>query len=256
MFETFETFYENYELLLESNKRFNVEPIIVKRGVSTDWMNAFLKAIKIVPQTAIPTVFGNFATYQQSTGRKIDTLHATNFYGVTVDSSSVDVPKELVPQEIIDHKIEIGWLDPRVLELTKSINIPDVNLDMSIVVMGVNCRKFKGNSDIKNRKDSVNERETESKGYPYFLNTTLSGVVFHEMGHVFSNRNRISTSSTWKTLSQKWYHETKIGVLKSENEAWAEAFSNYFDKKGEDLPDYIYEHVKTEINKKRITYKF
>lgn len=228
------------------------ETIILKRGLSKDWLSAIDKYLQIVPKKAIPTAIMNFTSLNKTLGRDIfagdsGAINRKSKFGVSIASGSIKIPKENVPKDLINKMIEAKWLNPRVYEVAKEITVHEHLLDESAQVIAVNSSSYPTNKDIvdkKNNIDTVFEWKNKTK---YCLNKTLEGVLVHELGHVYNNRKYISNSPKWINVWEQWKKENNLGVLKDKSEAFSEAFSNYFVENGKDLPKYVNEYLKENI---------
>jgi hypothetical protein len=73
------------------------------------------------------------------------------------------------------------------------------------------------------------------------------------MGHIYADKKGIPEG--FASDAERWLKESKCDMLKSTNEAWAEAWGAYHTK-NPDLPDYIAEYVEkatnTPVNKQSI----
>lgn len=224
------------------------ETIILKRGLSKDWLTSLNKYIALVPKEAVPTTIGNFASFKKVTNRKLQTNNEKLKYGVTVTGSSISIPKEIVPQDIIKKKRDAGWLNERVFEIAKEIRIEDQFTNQSIQSVGLNSKVFKTKQEIFDRKNKVNDLYEKQKGNKWFLNLTLEGVLVHELGHVFSNRTYIDSSTEWKDIWYLWKKDCNLGLMHySESEAFSEAFSNYYVEQGKDLPTYVKTFIENKV---------
>lgn len=237
--KTFEDF-----TFIPFNERVNFFAMI---KINMEWENTINEALKIVPKDAIPTVICNFSQYPNITGRKdIINSKTRNNYGVTVQSYDIKVPKEFMTDEIIEAMKKMNFYNPHTLEVSETFNLFDSILDKSIQVVGYNSSKYKKLSDITENKEKIDELYKEKTGSYYFFNKNGKATIYHELGHVFMNRQlkNIPDSPDWKFLCIKWYNECKKDIIKIPSEAFPEAFADYFTNNGDRLPDYIKEYIK------------
>jgi len=209
-------------------------------GINKEWEKVILDAINNIPEDAKPTVVTNFTRFKSVTGRKdIFNKNTTNNYGVTIQSTSIELPKEYMTDEIKDAIKEKGYYNDRVMEISKTFKIYDFLLYNSIQVVGFNCNTYKTLDEVSTRKEMVDKIYLEQKGAEYFFNKTGRLTIYHEFGHVYNNRMHISDSSDWKFATTKWYNECRKDIIKNPSEAYSEAFADYYGNNGARLPEYI-----------------
>jgi hypothetical protein len=183
------------------------------KGFSLDHANASLRALESIPSKAIPDALGNGKAFQDFTksalGRK-----ANQWYGISVEYP--DLYKE--GRSVLKFGEERGWFK----------------------VVGINSREYPTIESITIKKLQINETYNKKFGKNYFFNTNGELTHFHEYGHIYKKESYGQAFKTeWDQLSRKWYFEAKCDVLKSESEAFAEAFADYFGNDAKRLPEYI-----------------
>lgn len=228
------------------------ETIILKRGLSKDWLSAIDKYLQIVPKKAVPTAVMSFTSLKKTLGRDIfnngeKTIYRESKYGVALDQDSIKIPKENFPKEIADKMIELKWLNPRVYEIAKELTLLDKFTDQSINTVAFNSSDYPTNKELIVSKNKGDKFYESKYGIKYSLNHTIEGLIVHELGHVYNNRTKIANSYNWTNIWEQWKKENNLGVLKDKSEAFSEAFSNYFVENGKDLPKYINEYLKENI---------
>ena len=184
------------------------------KGYSLDHANASLRALETIPEKAIPDALGNGKAFADWTDRPLG-RKADQWYGVSIKYP--DLYKEG----------RIIW------------KFGEERVDYDIV--GINTRQF-SIKEITEKKIAYNEFYNKKFGRDYFLHTDGELTHFHEFGHVYQhNTYSEKFNEEWKWISKKWFNSAKFDVLKSENEAFAEAFADYYGNDSKLLPDYVKE---------------
>ncbi len=240
--------------------------LFIDKSVNKAWKEEITKWANILPEKSLPTlILGNQSAFNKSTGQKV------NFkgkYAVSLNRGDISMPKDLVPKHILDDLIKTGWLTEQLLEVKDYVHIPSKYFKTSMQVLAINSSEFKSPSDLSKKKLETNQKYKEKTGNNFHLNLSGEGTLVHEFGHIFYNRARISTND-WGQIHSKWMKEfdpesktylnrpknTILGGFASiedvnRSEAFAEAFSNYFTNEGKDLPNYVYDFIKTKVESK------
>ena len=232
---------KTFEAFFDAKKTTDFFAII---KINSEWEKVIKEAITKVPKEAIPTVICNFSQFGKVLNRKdIFTPQTKMNYGVTMSSSEINIPKEYLTPEIIDVMKSTGFYNERILEISDTFRLHDFMLNSSIQVVGFNTAVYKKISDIAERKEKIDNLYFEKNNEYYFFNKTGTLTIYHELGHVYNNRKRISSRIEWVSLSKKWYSECKKALLKNESEAFSEAFADYFSNNGDRLPNYIKDYL-------------
>ena len=103
-------------------------------------------------------------------------------------------------------------------------------------IIAVNTRNFKTLDSLTESKREYNEKYENLKGCRWHFNMEGKMTDFHECGHVYEKKYGLPTG--FIADAERWRKETKLGLLKSDREAWAEAYGAYYTHR-DDLPDYI-----------------
>ncbi len=106
---------------------------------------------------------------------------------------------------------------------------------------------YKTAEKISKAKVDGNKRyAAKYDGHTQFFNTDGKSTAFHEMGHVYADKKGIPDG--FADDAKRWYSESNCDMLKSTDEAWAEAWGAYHTR-NQELPDYIARYIEkaTEI---------
>ena len=172
-------------------------------------------ALNTLPDGVRPLSVTDYTTFKQgfgtqqwkvvSRGRK-----DANTYGVTVDT--------------------IG-----------SVNFGNGNLfpDGGVMV-GFNTRNFKNAAAIQTSKDTTNAAYKARTGNEWHFNKTGDSTYYHEIGHVYAKVKGIPDG--FSQASSKWHKESGCDILRSDSEAWAEAWAAYHTG-NTSLPGYIAQYI-------------
>lgn len=166
-------------------------------------------AISTLPDDSAPVLVTDLQKYTKVTGAPLGRAQ-NNAYAVTV------APYEINPSAV-------------------NINAPSIDGSGEAIV-AVNTRSFKSIDSLTKTKQEVNEKYVQRYGHGWHFNTDGAVTDFHECGHVYQNKYGLPTA--FGADAARWQRETGLGILKSTNEAWAEAYGAYYTHR-EDLPDYI-----------------
>ena len=176
---------------------------------TTERANNLNIAISTLPDDSAPVLVTDLQKYTKVTGAPLGRAQ-NNAYAVTV------APYEINPSAV-------------------GANAPLIEASGESVV-AVNTRSFKSIDSLTKTKQEVNEKYVQRYGHGWHFNTDGAVTDFHECGHVYQNKYGLPTA--FGADAARWQRETGLGILKSTNEAWAEAYGAYYTHR-EDLPDYI-----------------
>ncbi len=176
---------------------------------TTERANNLNMAISTLPDDSAPVLVTDLQKYTKVTGAPLGRAQ-NNAYAVTV-----------APYEINLSAV--------------NINAPSIDGSGEAIV-AVNTRSFKSIDSLTKTKQEVNEKYVQRYGHGWHFNTDGAVTDFHECGHVYQNKYGLPTA--FGADAARWQRETGLGILKSTNEAWAEAYGAYYTHR-EDLPDYI-----------------
>jgi hypothetical protein len=236
------------EYLVESESKYNNFFCFIQKVFTKEWVDSINEALENVPESAIPTVICNFSNIKQITKRAdLFNKYSVNNYGLTLNQNSIYLQIEYMSEDILNFYKEKGLYNERLFELKKDFILTDYMINESINVVAFNVNKYKKLVDITNRKQEIDLIYTNKNDHNYFFNKDGKLTIYHEFGHVYNNKKLISDKSEWKILCDKWYIEKEIDILKNYNEAFSEAFADYFGNNGEKLPDYINTFLKNNI---------
>ena len=176
---------------------------------TTERANNLNMAISTLPDDSAPVLVTDLQKYTKVTGAPLGRAQ-NNAYAVTV-----------APYEINLSAV--------------NINAPSIEGSGEAIV-ALNTRSFKSIDSLTKTKQEVNEKYVQRYGHGWHFNTDGAVTDFHECGHVYQNKYGLPTA--FGADAARWQRETGLGILKSTNEAWAEAYGAYYTHR-EDLPDYI-----------------
>jgi len=182
------------------------------RGWSNEHKTTMAEVLSTIPPQGRPNFVGSGAEFAKMWGHKL-TRKANQWYGVSLTHLDVNFKT--------------------LLEETNRM-------------VAINVRQFKTPDLITKAKVATQKRYREKFGRDYFYNTTGRLSHYHETGHTFDQR--FGMSNNWKQLTQRWYRDQPYDVLKSESEAWAEAWADYFGNGAKRIPDYIKKEIDERLN--------
>jgi len=183
------------------------------KGFGLDHANATLEALELIPKLAIPDAIGNGKAWSEYSGSDIG-RRAESWYGVSVNRSYI--------------------------QGSGKIDLESLRDGYDKYIVGINTRQYKTIDSITERKVYVQDYYRNKNGRDYFFNTDGRLTHFHEYGHVYDNRlGGISDRTEWSQIVTRWNYDTKVDVLKSKSEAFAEAFADYYGNGGARIPDYV-----------------
>jgi hypothetical protein len=180
-----------------------------------------------------------------------------------INKAIMTIPRDMRPDYIVDFDAlyKKGWMKKTKQsnnsfgvsltynEMAKDKKGKYHNIDSTIAFNS----KYNTFDKIQKKKEGFNKTVTN-----WYFNTKGEATAFHEIGHVFANSQGIDDE--FGQLAEKWYNDTKIGMLKpvekefggknsKYSEAFAEAYAGYFTK-NENLPKEINDYMEKLVNKK------
>jgi hypothetical protein len=204
-----------------------------KKILKSDFAEHIIDALYNVPKKAIPDIITDAAGYKSVLGRTIERPLRT-WYGVHVYQSDILINGNRIWSS------DLG-MSP------KGKNIMTVDKDRfntgDFCLVAFNIFYYKTIKELTNYKEKVEIIHNKRVNNGYSFNTDGKLVIYHEFGHVFDYRNNdLSDKQEWKDIRRKWHYEMKLDILKSESEAFAEGFADYFGNNGDKLPKYVKEY--------------
>ena len=166
-------------------------------------------AISTLPDGAAPVLVTDLQKYTKVTGAPLGRAQK-NGYAVTV------APYEIDPSAV--------GIDASRIEASGE------------TIVAFNTRNYKTIDNLTEAKRDLNERYSQRYGSRWHFNMDGATTAFHECGHVYQNKYGLPMG--FSADVNRWQRETGLGLLKSDSEAWAEAYGAYYTHR-EDLPDYI-----------------
>ena len=166
-------------------------------------------AISTLPDGAAPVLVTDLQKYTKVTGAPLGRAQK-NGYAVTV------APYEINPSAV--------GIDASRIEASGE------------TIVAFNTRNYKTIDNLTEAKRDLNERYSQRYGSRWHFNMDGAATAFHECGHVYQNKYGLPMG--FSADVNRWQRETGLGLLKSDSEAWAEAYGAYYTHR-EDLPDYI-----------------
>ena len=166
-------------------------------------------AISTLPDGAVPVLVTDLQKYTKVTGAPLGRAQK-NGYAVTV------APYEIDPSAV-------------------GVDAPRIEASGETIV-AFNTRNYKTLDSLTEAKRGFNERYSQRYGSRWHFNMDGAATDFHECGHVYQNKYGLPMG--FSADVERWQRETGLGLLKSDSEAWAEAYGAYYTHR-EDLPDYI-----------------
>ena len=86
-------------------------------------------------------------------------------------------------------------------------------------------QKFKSIDDITKAKEKNNEKYRAKTGNDWSFNTDGRATAYHEFGHCVVDVRGLPDN--WESISSAWAEESKCDILKTPDEAFAEAWAAY-----------------------------
>ena len=199
------------------------------KNLSLEHANAWNEALTVMPKKAIPDIITDFQGYQRYTGRKIDPRWNNGAYGVSIKTEIEPFKRGFLPDEFVKKEQHLTNPYTGKTKLQKRLNI-----------VAINKRIYKTPQAITDHKNKINTTWKKREGNDYYFNKDGKLTHTHELGHVFVNNvGNNHFIRDFEPLAKDWYRKTKIGHLKSTNEAFADAWAEYYGNKGRNLPKDI-----------------
>lgn len=92
-------------------------------------------------------------------------------------------------------------------------------------LVGLNTGKFKTFEKLTSAKRKNNAEYFEKTGRYWSFNEDGAATAYHEMGHCYANVRGLPNG--WAEISKEWAETSKCDLLKSPDEAFAEAWAAY-----------------------------
>lgn len=173
--------------------------------------NLLNEAAMTLPKDIRPAFIGSAKGVQKVSGAKFS-RKAKDYYGVHVDVLEMHFGE--YPN--IEHDFEGG----NVVGISTAYKTPEK----------IHKSKVEGNKAYAEKHN----------GHTQFFNENGRSTAFHEMGHVYADKKGVPEG--FAKDAERWLKESKCDMLKSTDEAWAEAWGAYHTKNPE-LPDYIAKYI-------------
>ena len=186
--------------------------------------NLLNEAAMTLPEDIRPAYIGSGKSVQKVTGKKFSRKEK-DYYGVHMDVLQMHFGEY--------PNIEYDFEGGNVVGISTAYKTPEK----------IHKSKVEGNKAYAEKHD----------GHTQFFNEDGRSTAFHEMGHIYADKKGVPEG--FAEDAERWLKESKCDMLKSTDEAWAEAWGAYHTK-NPDLPGYIAEYVEnatnTPINNKSI----
>lgn len=186
--------------------------------------NLLNEAAMTLPEDIRPAYIGSGKSVQKVTGKKFSRKEK-DYYGVHMDVLQMHFGEY--------PNIEYDFEGGNVVGISTAYKTPEK----------IHKSKVEDNKAYAEKHD----------GHTQFFNEDGRSTAFHEMGHIYADKKGIPEG--FASDAERWLKESKCDMLKSTDEAWAEAWGAYHTK-NPDLPDYIAEYVEkatnTPVNKQSI----
>ena len=186
--------------------------------------NLLNEAAMTLPEDIRPAYIGSGKSVQKVTGKKFSRKEK-DYYGVHMDVLQMHFGEY--------PNIEYDFEGGNVVGISTAYKTPEK----------IHKSKVEGNKAYAEKHD----------GHTQFFNEDGRSTAFHEMGHIYADKKGIPEG--FAEDAERWLKESKCDMLKSTDEAWAEAWGAYHTK-NPNLPDYIAEYVEkatnTPVNKQSI----
>lgn len=178
--------------------------------------NLLNEAAMTLPEDIRPAYIGSGKSVQKVTGKKFSRKEK-DYYGVHMDVLQMHFGEY--------PNIEYDFEGGNVVGISTAYKTPEK----------IHKSKVEGNKAYAEKHD----------GHTQFFNEDGRSTAFHEMGHIYADKKGIPEG--FAEDAERWLKESKCDMLKSTDEAWAEAWGAYHTK-NPDLPDYIAEYVEKATN--------
>ena len=108
------------------------------------------------------------------------------------------------------------------------------------IMVGFNSRNYKNAAAIQASKDATNKTYNAKKGNDWHYNKSGEATYYHEVGHVYAKAKGIPDGFNF--ARERWHKESGCDILRSDGEAWAEAWAAYHTG-DTSLPGYIAQYI-------------
>ena len=108
------------------------------------------------------------------------------------------------------------------------------------IMVGFNVRNYKNAAAIQSSKDKSNAAYRAQTGNDWHFNKTGEATYYHEIGHVYAKAKGVPDG--FSQARSKWHKESKCDLLRTDEEAWAEAWAAYHTG-NTSLPGYIAQYI-------------
>ena len=166
--------------------------------MNLEQVNNILNAVDTLPQDCRPAMIANGKDISTATGRPLG-RKADQWWGVTYDYRQFGI-----------RTMQLGY--------------DKTDYDGGILV-GLNTQKFKNIDDITKAKEKNNEKYRTKTGNDWSFNTDGRATAYHEFGHCVVDVRGLPDN--WESISSAWAEESKCDILKTPDEAFAEAWAAY-----------------------------
>lgn len=167
--------------------------------MSLEQVNNILNAVDTLPQDCRPAMIANGKDISTATGRPLG-RKADQWWGVTYDYRQFGI-----------RTMQLGY--------------DKTDYDGGILV-GLNTQKFKSIDDITKAKEKNNEKYRAKTGNDWSFNTDGRATAYHEFGHCVVDVRGLPDN--WESISSAWAEKSKCDILKTPDEAFAEAWAAYY----------------------------
>lgn len=166
--------------------------------MNLEQVNNILNAVDTLPQDCRPAMIANGKDISTATGRPLG-RKADQWWGVTYDYRQFGI-----------RTMQLGY--------------DKTDYDGGILV-GLNTQKFKSIDDITKAKEKNNEKYRAKTGNDWSFNTDGRATAYHEFGHCVVDVRGLPDN--WESISSAWAEKSKCDILKTPDEAFAEAWAAY-----------------------------
>lgn len=166
--------------------------------MNLEQVNNILNAVDTLPQDCRPAMIANGKDISTATGRPLG-RKADQWWGVTYDYRQFGI-----------RTMQLGY--------------GRTDYDGGILV-GLNTQKFKSIDEITKAKEKNNEKYRAKTGHDWSFNTDGRATAYHEFGHCVVDVRGLPDN--WESISSAWAEESKCDILKTPDEAFAEAWAAY-----------------------------
>ncbi len=179
--------------------------------------NLLNEAAMTLPEDIRPAYIGSGKGVQKVTGTKFSRKEK-DYYGVHIDALQMHFGEY--------PNIEYDFEGGNVVGISTAYKTPEK----------IHKSKVEGNKVYAEKHD----------GHTQFFNEDGRSTAFHEMGHIYADKKGIPKG--FAEDAERWLKDSKCDMLKSTDEAWAEAWGAYHTN-NPNLPDYIAKYISDATNK-------